>query len=372
MDVKNISLSSNRRVSTYTLSANKNFSIFFEVFTAAGPVNVSHDTFTTYDVQSLSVEEEGGGVLVRGEFMRGSRAAGCLVVLQGPPSSPDMFRALLRTQSQDTVSTVPVPPSTYTVYGYDLEENGLPNTMPAVVLENQILVNSDADSVKPSIYLKGASISRRGSTVVIDCEFSEVYPEASCVLVYREYGSPLLTVVDIPQLFDFPVSITVDSSPENYTFALFWKNGAMSLDEEPLVYTKFSDSATDKTDGGKEEGKSNSQRPVVAISIGTVVMCVLVCGSAVVVLVMIRRYHNHSKFTHASDAAGLQTRNVVYERWFFPQPPPHPLLFQLNPTQPMSPPQYLLTRMWLMLCILPIHNNVITFLKTRKWLIHNV
>ena len=199
-------------------------------------------------------------MLVRGEFMRGSRAAGCLVVLQGPPSSPDMFRALLRTQSQDTVSTVPVPvpPSTHTVYGYDLEENGLPNTMPAVVLENQILVNSgqplqllsnvngflftDADSVKPSIYLKGASISRRGSTVVIDCEFSEVYPEASCVLVYREYGSPLLTVVDIPQLFDFPVSITVDSSPENYTFALFWKNGAMSLDEEPLVYTKFSDS----------------------------------------------------------------------------------------------------------------------------------
>ena len=76
---------------------------------------------------------------------------------------------------------------------------------------------------------------------MIDCEFSEVYPEASCVLVYREYGSPLLTVVDIPQLFDFPVSITVDN-PENYTFALFGKNGATSLDEEPLVYTKFSDS----------------------------------------------------------------------------------------------------------------------------------
>ncbi|CAI8051907.1 hypothetical protein GBAR_LOCUS28403 [Geodia barretti] len=241
-DLKNISLSSNHRVSTYTLSANKKFSIFFEVFTAGGPVNVSHDTFTTYDVQSLSVEEEEGGVLVRGEFTSGSRATGCLVVLQGPPSSPDVFRALLRTQSQDTVSTtVPVPPSTYTVYGYDLEENGLPNTMPAVLLENQILLNSDADKVKPSLYLKNASISQRGSTVVIDCEFSEVYPEASCVLVYREYGSPLLTVVDIPQLFDFPVSIAVDN-PENYTFALFGKNGAMSLDEEPLVYTKFSDS----------------------------------------------------------------------------------------------------------------------------------
>ena len=46
VDLKNISLSSNQRVSTYTLSANKNFSIFFEVFTAGGPVNVSHDTFS--------------------------------------------------------------------------------------------------------------------------------------------------------------------------------------------------------------------------------------------------------------------------------------------------------------------------------------
>ena len=76
---------------------------------------------------------------------------------------------------------------------------------------------------------------------MIDGQFSEVYPEASCVLVYREYGSPLLTVVEFSQLINFPVSITVDN-PENYTFALFGKNGAMSFDEEPLVYTKFSGS----------------------------------------------------------------------------------------------------------------------------------
>ena len=80
---------------------------------------------------------------MRGVFVSGSPAAGCLVVLQGPHSSPDVFRVLLRTQSQDIVSTtVPVPPSTYTVYGYDLEENGLPNTTPAIILENQIVVNS--------------------------------------------------------------------------------------------------------------------------------------------------------------------------------------------------------------------------------------
>ncbi|CAI7999223.1 hypothetical protein GBAR_LOCUS2657 [Geodia barretti] len=28
---------------------------------------------------------------------------------------------------------------------------------------------------------------------------------------------------------------------------------------------------------------------------------------------MVRRYYNRSKSTHASDAAGLQTRNVVYD-----------------------------------------------------------
>ncbi|CAI8046210.1 hypothetical protein GBAR_LOCUS25540, partial [Geodia barretti] len=68
---------------------------------------------------------------------------------------------------------------------------------------------TDADKIKPSLYLKSASISQRGSTVVIDCEFSEVYPEASCVLVYREYGSPLLTVVELSQRINFPVYLSL-------------------------------------------------------------------------------------------------------------------------------------------------------------------
>ena len=84
------------------------------------------------------------------------------------------------------------------------------------------------------------------STIEIDCEFSETYPQASCVLVYREYDSPLLTVVDIPQLFEFPVSITVDN-PENYTFALFGKDGAV-MDEKPLVYVKFFNDSGEEQD----------------------------------------------------------------------------------------------------------------------------
>ena len=87
--------------------------------------------------------------------------------------------------------------------------------------------------------LKNGNISRSGPTTInIDCEFSEGYPQASCVLVYRQYDSALLTVVEFLHLINFPVSITVDS-PENYTFALFGKDDEISLDTEPLFFAKF-------------------------------------------------------------------------------------------------------------------------------------
>ena len=90
------------------------------------------------------------------------------------------------------------------------------------------------------MYLNDANISLSGSsTIDIDCEFSEAYPQASCVLVYREYDSPLLTVVDISQIFDFPLSLTLDD-PKKYTFALFGKDGPL-IEEKPLVFVKFND-----------------------------------------------------------------------------------------------------------------------------------
>ena len=73
--------------------------------------------------------------------MRGSQAAGCLLVLQGSPLFPDIFRVLHKSNSQENISTtLNVPPSTYTVYGYDVEENLLPNSMAAVVLENEVSI----------------------------------------------------------------------------------------------------------------------------------------------------------------------------------------------------------------------------------------
>ena len=211
----------------------------------------------TYDVQSVSVVEERDGVVVTGEFITDSRAAGCLLVLQGPSSSssPDIFRTLQRTQLEQG-STIRVPPSTYTVYGYDIEEDWLPSTMPAVVLDDQISIQSDCECVeclfvcafmlsftdnateKTSPLLKSANISQSDSTIIVDCQFTETHPKASCVLVYREYDSPLLTVIDIPQFLDFPVSLTVEY-PENYTFTLFGKDSMLGMDKEPVVCIKF-------------------------------------------------------------------------------------------------------------------------------------
>ena len=98
----------------------------------------------TYDVQSLSVEGDGDddGVRVSAEFISDSRAAGCLLVFEGPStSSPDIFRAVHRPQLEQGY-TVALPLSTYTVYGYDTEEDELPNSMPAVVLDRLTLTHS--------------------------------------------------------------------------------------------------------------------------------------------------------------------------------------------------------------------------------------
>ena len=216
----------------------------------------------TYDVQSLSVVGDGDdGVRVRGEFISDSQAAGCLLVLVGPSTSADIFRALQRPHLEQG-TTVRVPPSTYTVYGYDIEEDELPNTMPAVTLDRQtitstgklciiaacfykaqcnvvyLLTDSIGEDQKQSQILSNASVSLSGSHIVVDCEFVEGSPQSSCVLVYREYNSSLLTVADIPQLVDFPVSITI-SDPENYTFALFGKDSELEMEEEPVVCVKF-------------------------------------------------------------------------------------------------------------------------------------
>ena len=75
--------------------------------------------------------------------MRGSQAAGCFLILQGSSVFADNFRVLKKTNSQEKISiNLNVPPSTYAVYGYDVEENALPNSMPAVVLVNEVSIST--------------------------------------------------------------------------------------------------------------------------------------------------------------------------------------------------------------------------------------
>ena len=85
-----------------------------------------------------------------------------------------------------------------------------------------------------SAFLTRAEISRRGSEVTITCEFANDYPEASCVLVYREYNDPYLTVEEYNRSTEFPVTISVDN-PEKYTFVVFGKNGEEGKVPEPVI-----------------------------------------------------------------------------------------------------------------------------------------
>ena len=104
--------------------------------------------------------------------------------------------------------------------------------------KDTLLSTDTLGTSKHSQLLSNASITLSDSGIAVDCEFAEGNPQSSCVLVYREYDSPLLTVVELPQLIEFPVSITV-SDPENYTFALFGRDSQLGIEEEPVACVKF-------------------------------------------------------------------------------------------------------------------------------------
>ena len=77
-------------------------------------------------------------------FIDNSFAMGCFVVLQSDNyGSPDEFRVVLRSGS-DLIMTdmISVPPSTYTLYVYDLENDGHINGMPAILPEDRIHVTT--------------------------------------------------------------------------------------------------------------------------------------------------------------------------------------------------------------------------------------
>ena len=71
---------------------------------------------------------------------------GCFVVLRSDSGSPDEFRVLLWSDTSEPTVTamISVPPSTYTLYVYDLEEDGHVNREPAILPQDRIFVTTES------------------------------------------------------------------------------------------------------------------------------------------------------------------------------------------------------------------------------------
>ena len=109
-----------------------------------------------------------------------------------------------------------------------------------VILFLNTLLHADADHAAVSQYVERASVSYlSGSVVQIECEFKEGIERASCVVVFRDDGNKILIVKEYPQNTVFPVTLTVDGDPKNYTFAIFGKRGT-DIDERPIVEGRVS------------------------------------------------------------------------------------------------------------------------------------
>ena len=93
----------------------------------------------TFDIQDLlAVVNDDGDIIVTGELITNSHAKGCFIVLQGSHNTADIYQVLSRSVS----GTIIAPSSNYTVYGYDIEDNALPNSLPAVVIETIVNINN--------------------------------------------------------------------------------------------------------------------------------------------------------------------------------------------------------------------------------------
>ena len=106
-----------------------------------------------------------------------------------------------------------------------------------VYMSCTLYIITDSKTTSTSKSLTRAELSINGSEVTIRCDFEDDYPEASCVLVYREYNDPYLTVEEYDRSTKFPVTISVDNT-ERYTFAVFGKNGVDGIEAEPVIKLK--------------------------------------------------------------------------------------------------------------------------------------
>ena len=100
----------------------------------------------TFDVQNLYAKPMNDGrIQITGTFINGSKAKGCLLAFESN-SSEIRFVIVKRNESEQSfLKMISLPPSKYTVYGYDMEENSLPNPHPANLDVESIMVNGTGE-----------------------------------------------------------------------------------------------------------------------------------------------------------------------------------------------------------------------------------
>ena len=88
-------------------------------------------------------------ISVSGTFITNSLARGCFLVIKDSSSDADIFVAIEREGSEQVLTEpIPVPPSSYIVYAYDLEENALPYQIPANIPSPEIIINTPCKSLE--------------------------------------------------------------------------------------------------------------------------------------------------------------------------------------------------------------------------------
>ena len=111
-----------------------------------------HSFAATYDVQNPVVESVGDNMISLSlDFIEGSSALGCFVVLEDHFSTEDTFVLLKRNAMDSESQNISVSASTYTVYFYDIENNALPNSHPAVSTLQVVSVNGSSKFIVVAI-----------------------------------------------------------------------------------------------------------------------------------------------------------------------------------------------------------------------------
>ena len=113
----------------------------------------------TNDVQSAAADTTNGTnneFTFTGEFIESTTAQGCFVVLECEYGNPDVFRALLLPDeiSISVKSTIlNILSSKYNMFVYDLEEDGRPNSHPAVEQSTTITVVGNGECLLICVHL---------------------------------------------------------------------------------------------------------------------------------------------------------------------------------------------------------------------------